>query len=72
MRKWGKILQKITSKIENDSLLIFAIATYQTAQLQDSLSQIPNNGLDYPIIRFVKNNATKIEDYNYFEIYKKQ
>ncbi len=65
-----KILQKVTSKIGNDSSLIFAIAIYQTAQIQDSLSQIPNNGLDYPIIRFVKNNTTKIEDYNYFEIYK--
>lgn len=65
-----KILQKVVSKIGNDSSLIFAIATYQTAKQQDSLLRIPNNGLDYPIIRFAKNNSTKSEDYNYFEIYK--
>ncbi len=48
-----KILQKVISKIGNDTTLFFAIPKYQTALLKDSLSLFPNDGKDYRILNYI-------------------
>ncbi|MFN8295905.1 MAG: hypothetical protein U0T69_06890 [Chitinophagales bacterium] len=63
-----KILTKVTSKIKNDSTLIFAIPVFQTALLKDGFTPQKNSGLNYPIIKFVKDNYKKVQYSNYFEL----
>jgi hypothetical protein len=65
-----KILQKVTSKFGNDTSLLFAVAKFQTALLKDSLTPYPNNGMDYPILKFIDSKTKFVEDYNYFTIRK--
>lgn len=63
-----KILTKVTSKIKNDSTLVFAIPVFQTALLKDGFTPQKNSGLNYPIIKFVKENYKKVQYSNYFEL----
>ncbi|HNI32684.1 MAG TPA: hypothetical protein PK628_07110 [Chitinophagales bacterium] len=66
-----KILGKVTSKIKNDTALLFAIPIFQTALLKDGFSPQENKGLSYPIIKFIKENYRKTSFTDYFEIRKK-
>lgn len=63
-----KILEKIISKIKNDTTIIFAIPVFQTALLKNGFTLQENNGLNYPIIKFVKENYTKKTYTKYFEL----
>lgn len=66
-----KILKKITYKIKNDSTLVFAIPVFQTALLKDGFTPQENSGLNYPIIKFVKENYQKRSYTRYFELRRK-
>jgi hypothetical protein len=66
-----RILEKITSKIKNDSTLVFAIPKYQTALLKDSFVIQPNSGMEYPIINFVISNYQVAEEKKYFLYFRK-
>lgn len=63
-----KILKKITSQLNNDSTLIFAIPVFQTALLKDGFTLQKNRGLNYPIVRFVKEHFQRVNYSNYFEL----
>jgi len=67
-----KILKKIISKIENDSNAIYAIPIFQTALLKDGFMPLENSGLDYPIIRWIKQHYPTKKYVNYFEIRSKE
>lgn len=66
-----KILGKVTSKIKNDTALLFAIPIFQTALLKDGFLPQENEGLSYPIIKFIKEKYRKTSFTDYFEIRKK-
>ncbi|MDB5228593.1 MAG: hypothetical protein JWN78_2786 [Bacteroidota bacterium] len=63
-----KILDKVVSKIRSDSTLIFAIPKYQTALLKDGFTEFSKHGMNYPIIRFVKENYPLTTSTKYFEL----
>ena len=67
-----QILNKVASAIDfNDTSTYYYIAKYQTAQLADTLIPLVNNGLDYRIIRYVKEHTSKQGETRFFEIYHK-
>jgi hypothetical protein len=63
-----RILAKVTEGIENDSSAVFLIPLYQTALLKDGFTPLENNGMDYPIVRFIRTNFPKVRYTSYFEI----
>lgn len=65
-----KILQKVTAQIKNDTTLTFAIPIFQTALLKDGFSPQESNGLNYPIVKYVRENFTKKKLTTYFELRK--
>ena len=64
----NKILEKVISKIKQDSTLMFAIPKYQTALLKDGFTEFPQQGMNYPIIKFVKENYSQSRSTKYFEL----
>ncbi|HPN19189.1 MAG TPA: hypothetical protein PK546_06570, partial [Chitinophagales bacterium] len=66
-----KILEKITYKIKHDSTLVFAIPVFQTALLKDGFTPQENGGINYPIVKFTKENYSQKSFSKYFEIIRK-
>ncbi len=64
-----KVLQKITSKINLKTHLIWIVPKYQTALLKDGFTSIPNSGADYPIINYLLTHQPARRETNYFYIY---
>ncbi len=66
-----KILWKVAGKIISEKSAVFAVTKYQTALLKDGFIPVENGGMNYPIVKFVKQRYKKITETNYFEIYRK-
>jgi hypothetical protein len=66
-----KILEKTTCKIKHDSTLVFAIPVFQTALLKDGFTPQENGGINYPIVKLVKENYSQKSFSKYFEIHRK-
>ena len=65
-----KIVKKVTSKINGDTTLTFAVPVFQTALLPTGFSPLENSGKDYAIIRYIKAHYTTKVAVSYFIIYK--
>ncbi|MCB0508605.1 MAG: hypothetical protein KDD21_09920 [Bacteroidetes bacterium] len=66
-----KILEKVTSKLMKDSTSIIAISKYETSLLKDGFIPLESKGMDYPIIKLVKENYYKFDETTFFELYRK-